>query len=155
MSGFTTVALGGLLGALFLSLVAVLMWQEAKRRRKGEELVYVVSDALRHIKSHLPSQVRKRVGDAGIQRIIEWEIYYLQGLAQEDRRRPVETVAGGSRSSVGYISHRIAKRHGIEITSEDIRAVLELEAEYLRSIGAVGQRIGPMEELAGEEKVEQ
>ncbi|MCQ3804006.1 MAG: hypothetical protein OXC98_03765 [bacterium] len=152
MSGFTTVALGGLLGALFLSLVAILLWQEAKRRRKGEELVYVVSDALRHIKNHLPSEVRKRVSDAGIQRIIEWEVYYLQGLAQDNRRDPVETVAGGSQSSVGYISQQIAKRHGMEITSDDIRAVLELEAEYLLGIGAVGQKVGPLAEFAEEEK---
>ncbi len=152
MSGFTTVALGGLLGAVFLALVAILLWQEAKRRRASGGAVYVVSDALDHIKSSLASDIRQRLGNAGIQRIVEWEIYYLQGLAQKNRRQPVETVAGGSQSSIDYIREQIAKRHGIEIPSDDIRAVLELEAEYLHSIGAVGQRIGPLEELAEEER---
>ena len=152
MSGFTTVALGGLLGAVFLALVAILLWQEAKRRRVSGGAVYVVSDALDHIKSSLASDMRQRLGNAGIQRIVEWEIYYLQGLAQKNRRRPVETVAGGSQSSIDYIREQIVKRHGIEIPSDDIRAVLELEAEYLHSIGAVGQRIGPLEELAEEER---
>ncbi len=152
MSGFTTVALGALLAAVFLSLVAILLWQEAKRRRTGGEAVYVVSDARSFIRDNLDPEVRRRVGDAGIQRIVEWELFYLQGLAQKHRRQPVETVAGGSEASVEYIGGRIAERHGMEIPSDDIRAVLELEAEYLQSIGAVGQRIGALGEMAEEEK---
>ena len=146
MSGFTTVALAALLGAVFLTLVAILLWQEAKRRRTPGEAVYVVSDARRFIRENLAPEIRERVGDAGIQRIVEWEVFYLQGLAQEDRRQPVETVAGGSESSVGYIRGQIAERHGIEIPSDDIRAVLELEARYLQSIGAVGPRVGALED---------
>lgn len=152
MSGFTTIALGGLLAAVFFAVVAVLLWQEAKRRRDSDEAVYVISDALRHIKDHLDPEIGERVGDAGIQRIIEWGLFYLQGLAQPDRRRPVETVAGGSPTAVDYIARQIAKRHGIEILSDDIRAVLETEARYLRSIGAVGKRVGTVAEGADEEK---
>ncbi len=152
MSGFTSVALGGLLAAVFLFLVAILLWQEAKRRRDDNTVTYVVSDALGHIESNLAPEVRQRLGDAGIQRIIEWELFYLQGLAQKNRRQTVETVAGGSDPAVSYISGQIAKRHGAEIPSDDIRAVLELEAGYLQSIGAVGEQIGSLPELAGEEK---
>ncbi len=152
MSGFTTIALGALLGAVFLSLVAILLWQEAKRRKTEEGAVYVVSDARRFIRDNLAPEIRKRVGEAGIQRIVEWEVFYLQGLAQKDRRRPVETVAGGSESSIEYIGRQIAGRHGIEIPSDDIRAVLELEVEYLDGIGAVGERVGATDELAEEEK---
>ncbi len=152
MSGFTAVALGGFLVGVFLFLVAILMWQEAKRRRGRGEVIYVISDALQHIRSNLTPQVWERVGEAGIQRIIEWEIFYLQGLAQKNRRLSVETVAGGSEPSITYISRQIAKRHRIEIPSDDIRAVLELEAEYLQSIGAVGSRIDPVAQVTGEEK---
>lgn len=152
MSGFTTVALGALLGAVFLSVVAILLWQEARRRRTGAEAVYVISHARRFITENLAPEVLERVGEAGIQRIVEWEVFYLQGLAQDDRRRPVETVAGGSEDSVEYIRGRIAEQHGIEIPSDDIRAVLELEAGYLHGIGAVGERIGALAESADEEK---
>lgn len=152
MSGFTTIALGGLLAGIFLSVVAILLWQEAKRRRNPDETVYVISDALRHINDHLDSGVRRRVGDAGIQRIIEWELFYLQGLAQPDRRQPVETVAGGSPTAIEYIGRQIAKRHGVEIPSDDIRAVLEMEADYLRRIGAVGEKVGTVAETTEEEK---
>ena len=151
MSGLTTVTLAALLGAVFLGLVAILLWQEAKKRRTDGPAIYVVSDARRFIRDNLDTDVRERVGNAGIQRIVEWEVFYLQGLAQKSRRRPVETVAGGSESSIDYIRHQIAERHGFEIASDDIRAVLELEAEYLHSIGAVGDKIGALTELAEEE----
>ena len=141
MSGFTSVALGGLLAALFLTLVAILLWQEAKRRGAGEGITYVVSDAVGHIRENLAPEVYGRLGDAEIQRVIEWELFYLRGLTQKDRRQPVETVAGGSESAVSYIYQQISRRHTAGITSDDIRAVLALEAEYLQSIGAVGERV--------------
>ncbi|MDE0231769.1 MAG: hypothetical protein OXI56_12285 [bacterium] len=141
MSGFTSVALGGLLAALFLALVAILLWQEARRRGAGEGVTYVVSDAVGHIRENLAREAYERLGEAGIQRVIEWEIFYLQGLAQKDRRRPVETVAGGSDSAVSFIRQKISERHPAGITSDDIRAVLALEAQYLQSIGAVGERV--------------
>ncbi|MDE0122780.1 MAG: hypothetical protein OXN80_09395 [bacterium] len=151
MSGFTSVALGGLLAALFLALVAILLWQEARRRGAGEGVTYVVSDAVGHIRENLASEVYERLGDAGIQRVIEWELFYLQGLAQKDRRQPVETVAGGSDSAVSFICQQISQRHPAGITSDDIRAVLALEAHYLQSIGAVGERVQSVAELSGEE----
>ena len=151
MSGFTSVALGGLLAALFLALVAILLWQEARRRGSNEGLTYVVSDAVGHIRDNLAPKVYQRLGDAGIQRVIEWEIFYLQGLAQKDRLQPVETVAGGSDSAVSYIFQQISERHPAGITSVDIRAVLALEAHYLQSIGAVGEQVDSAAGLSGEE----
>ena len=151
MSSFTSVALGGLLAALFLALVAILLWQEARRRGADQGVAYVVSDAVGHIRENLAPEVYERVGDAGIQRVVEWEIFYLQGLAQKDRRQPVETVAGGSDSAVDYVYHQISRRDPAGITSDDIRAVLALEAHYLQSIGAVGERVESVAELSGEE----
>ena len=152
MSGFTSIALGGLLAALFLSLVAILLWQEARRRGTGEGVTYVVSDAVGHVGKNLAPEVYERLGDVGIQRVIEWEIFYLQGLAQKNRRQPVETVAGGTDSAVSYIFQQISRRHPAGITSDDIRAVLGWEAHYLQSIGAVGERVDSIAELSGEEK---
>ncbi|MDE0188608.1 MAG: hypothetical protein OXN80_05865, partial [bacterium] len=125
--------------------------QEARRRGAGEGVTYVVSDAVGHIRENLASEVYERLGDTGIQRVIEWELFYLQGLAQKDRRQPVETVAGGSDPAVSYICQQISQRHPAGITSDDIRAVLALEAHYLQSIGAVGERVQSVAELSGEE----
>jgi len=81
-----------LIGAL-LVIVALMVWQEAKRRPSYEPLEYVVNDAVKHISERLPEGSDLKSAD--IRRIIEWEVFYLQGLAQENRKTPVETVAGG------------------------------------------------------------
>ena len=73
-----------------------------------------------------------------IQRVLEWEIYYLQGLAQKRRKDPVETFAGGGEAAVSYITGQIAEKHGVTYDASDVAEVLKLEADYLVSIGAVG-----------------
>jgi hypothetical protein len=82
-----------------------------------------------------------------VKRIIEYEVFYLQGLAQERRSTPVEVVAGGAEPAVEYIAARIAEAHKVSYPLDEIRAVLRLEADYLGSIGAVGEPVG---EVAGE-----
>lgn len=141
MSGAGVVALAGLLFALFCLIVGVLVWQEAKRRPGPEPPSYVVEDAVRFIISRLPDDVRERVGSAGVRRVIQWEVHYLQGLAQADRRNPVETVAGGSDASIDYIVSRIAEVNDTEYRVADVAEVLRLEADYLNSIGAIGEPV--------------
>lgn len=141
MSGPSAVVLAALLFALFCVMVGLLVWQEAKRRPGAPQLAYVIDDAVSFIAGRLDPEVRRRIGLAGVRRIVEWEVYYLQGLAQSDRRNPVETVAGGSAATISYIAGRIADVHGVAYDSGDIAAVLGLEAEYLASIGAVGEPV--------------
>ncbi|GIU91963.1 MAG: hypothetical protein KatS3mg011_0869 [Acidimicrobiia bacterium] len=141
MSGVTTVALVGLLAGVLLLVLALLVWQEARSRRFEEGPVYVVEDAVRFIADRLDPEIRARLGRSDIRRIIQWELHYLQGLAQEDRRRPVEVVAGGAEPAVEYIASQISETHGVAYSLDDIRAVLRGEAEYLSSIGAVGDPV--------------
>lgn len=133
--------LGALLVALFLLIVAALMWQESKRRPAPGPPVYVVAEAVSFIGARLGPEARSRLAAGGITRIIEWEVYYLQGLAQSNRRTPVETVAGGSDASIDYIVGQIADVHGISYDRGDVAEVLRLESEYLASIGAVGEPV--------------
>ncbi len=143
MSGVTTVALAGLLAAIFFFIVAALVYQEAKRRSSGPiEPVYVVEDAVAFIHERLDSELAARLRRSDIRRIIEWEVYYLQGLAQRRRRTPVEVTAGGAPAAVEYIMDQIALRHGVSYPRDDVVAVLALEAEYLAAIGAVGEPVG-------------
>jgi hypothetical protein len=128
-----------LVGAL-LVIVALMVWQEAKRRPSYEPLEYVVNDAVKHIAERLPVDSDLENGD--IRRIIEWEVFYLQGLAQDDRKNPVETVAGGHDSSVDYIAEQIRTKHGVSYAHDQIEEVLRLEADYLVAIGAVGDPVG-------------
>lgn len=131
-----------LVGAL-LVIVALLVWQEAKRRPSYEPLEYVVNDAVKHIADRLPEGTNLKSAD--VRRIIEWEVFYLQGLAQEDRKNPVETVAGGHERSVEYIAEQIRTKHGVSYPHDQIAEVLRLEADYLVAIGAVGDPVGEEE----------
>lgn len=141
MSGQSAVAVGALLAALFLVLVALMVWQEARRRTAAGPPVYSIDDAVPFSLAALPGDAADRLGAAGVRRILEWEVYYLQGLAEGRRGEGVTVVAGGSEPAVSFIAEQIAERHGVTYEREDIRAVLAGEAGYLASIGAVGEPV--------------
>lgn len=139
MSGPTIVAFVGLLVAILLFIVAAMAWQEARSRVSSEGPVYVIDDAVDHVVTGLKERGIDRLRRSDVLRILEYEIFYLQGLAQSDRRNPVETVAGGVPASISYILEQIADRHGAVYAREDVEVVLALEASYLAGIGAVGE----------------
>lgn len=141
----TAVTVSALLLALFLVLIAAMVWQEAKRRSSRGQLIYSVDDAVDFALNDLDQDVRGRLGKAGVRRILEWEVYYLQGLADRQRIGTVTVVAGGHGPAVEYIASQISERHGVSYGADDIRAVLAGEAEYLAKIGAVGD---PVEETS-------
>jgi len=143
MSTVEVITFVALLIGLFLMIVALMVWQEAKRRPSYEPLEYVVNDAVKHIAERLPEG--SELSRADVRRILEWEVFYLQGLAQENRRNPVETVAGGHQASIEYIADRIHTNHGVSYPHGDIAEVLRLEADYLVAIGAVGDPVGEEE----------
>jgi hypothetical protein len=132
-----------LLAGALLVIVAMLVWQEAKSRPSYEPLEYVVNDAVKHIAERLAEDSGLRHAD--IRRIMEWEVFYLQGLAQDDRRNPVETVAGGHQQSIEFIGDQIHTKHGVSYSQDQIAEVLRLEADYLMAIGAVGDPVGEEE----------
>lgn len=147
MSGVTLVAFVGLLGTVLLFVVAALVWQEARSRSMDGGPVYVLEDAVDHVMAGLAG-TGSRLRRSDVLRILEYEIFYLQGLAQEDRRNPVETVAGGTEASISYIGQQIAEKHGAIYPHDEIEAVLVLEAGYLVRIGAVGTTVNAQEEEA-------
>ena len=139
MSPAAVVSFVALLVGVFLLIIALVVWQEAKRRPSYEPLEYVVEDAVKHAHAGLPKE--SSLTRADVRRILEWEVYYLQGLAQDRRSDPVETVAGGHDASVEYIAGQIQAKHGVSYSRGDIEEVLRLEADSLMSIGAVGERV--------------
>lgn len=140
MSGPEIVAFVAVLVGALLVIVAMMIWQEARRRPSYEPLEYVVNDAIKHIAERLPEDMD--LSNTDIRRMLEWEVYYLQGLAQDDRKNPVETVAGGHELSVEYIADQIRTNHDVSYSQEEIAEVLRLEADYLVAIGAVGDPVG-------------
>lgn len=143
MTGAGIIAFVGLLVGLLLVITALVVWQEAKRRPSYDPLTYVVDDAVKHVEAGLAAEGNARLKRNDIRRIIEWEVYYLQGLGQADRKNPVETVAGGHEQSVAYIVEQIEDKHGISYSRDDVSDVLRYEADYLTAIGAVGEPVDP------------
>ncbi len=143
MTGLTLIVFIGLLVGLFLLIAALVVWQESTRRPGYEPLTYVIEDAVKHIEAGLTAEGKTGLKRTDIRRIIEWEVFYLQGLGQEDRKNPVETVAGGHESSVEFIVGQIEEKHGVTYTSGDVADVLRYEADYLTRIGAVGEAVDP------------
>lgn len=139
MSSAAVIAFVALLVGVFLVIVALIVWQEAKRRPSYEPLEYVVEDAVKHVDAGMPEG--STLTKADIRRVLEYEVFYLQGLAQEDRKNPVDTVAGGHEASIEYIATEIEAKHGVAYPQRDIQEMLRLEADYLMAIGAVGEAV--------------
>lgn len=148
MSDGAVFAFVAVLIGIFLVIVALVVWQEARRRPSYEPLTYVVEDAVRHVETGLLGEGNDHLSRADIRRILEWEVFYLQGLAQDDRSNPVETVAGGHEESIDYIIDQIATKHAASYSRGDVENVLRLEADYLFQIGAVGEAV----EFEGDEE---
>lgn len=123
-----------LLGVLLL-VAAMVVWQHAQRG--DHELTYGVEDAVRYVSRRLPMELHE---DA-VRRILEYQLFYLQGLAQKNRHHPVESVAGPYGPAVDYVAEQIKVRHDREYPVAVIESVLALGADYLASIGAVGERV--------------
>jgi hypothetical protein len=143
VTGASLIAFIGLLVGILFVITALVVWQEAKRRPSYDPLTYVIDDAVKHIEGGLAGEGKTHLSKSDILRIIEWEVYYLQGLAQDDRKTPVETVAGGHDGSVEYIVEEIREKHGVSYSHEDVADVLRYEADYLIAIGAVGDPVDP------------
>lgn len=143
MTGLALIVFIGLLVGLFLVIAALVVWQESNRRPGYEPLTYVIEDAVKHVEAGLAAEGRIGLKRTDIRRIIEWEVFYLQGLGQKNRKKPVETIAGGHELSVEYIVDQIEEKHGISYSSADVADVLRYEADYLIQIGAVGEAVDP------------
>ena len=135
MSGATLVVFVGTLGALLLGMLALLVWQEGRKRSFDTAPAYVVTDLLAYVRDRLDPVVAERIGVDGVERIVDWEVRYLLRDGGEG------AVAGGTDASVAYITDRIAQFHRVSYPPDDVRAVLALEAEYLMTVGAVGNRV--------------
>lgn len=128
--------LGALLVAVLLAAAAAMVWQEAVRRPVAEPLTYVLEDAVRFIHARFGAAPSPAPTD--IRRILEWEVIYLQGVSPR-HSGPLQAVrVAGSDDAVQFINAQIARRSGPRYAESVIRAVLDGEAEYLASIGALG-----------------
>ncbi|MFW2338858.1 MAG: hypothetical protein ACN4GK_02310 [Acidimicrobiia bacterium] len=138
MSGATAVLFGALLLAAFLGVLAVMFWKNAGARRLQPGPIYVLDDAVGFVTGELGEEIELRRSD--VRCILEWEVFYLQMRARKAHRQGGgDIVAGGTDQAVGYIQAKAEAKQQVTYSDAQIRAVLQGEAEYLKSIGAVGE----------------
>ena len=133
------------LGLLTLLLVAGLAfyWQ-GSIRLPGSAVSYGVEDSIKYITPRLSPETAEIIGHKSVRRILEWEMKYLQDTLDSDPDRPV--VLGGEQA-VAYVLERTA-RQGFDYDPAVVGEVLQLQAEYMASIGAIAEPVADDEALA-------
>ena len=130
------VVVGALLFAAFLIVVAALLFQEVRRGGRPQP-TYVLDEVVPYAFARLSERAAARLDREDVKRILEWEVFYLQGLAAQrggDRsRRPV----AGSDEAVSFIVDRSSQR-GTHYEAVDVAEILYHEGSYLAEIGAIG-----------------
>ena len=130
---------GALLVAVLLAIAAAMVWQEAVKRPGDQALTYVLEDAVQFVQEQIG--VDSELAEDDIRRILEWEVIYLQGVTPRSDRDLQPVRVGGSEDAVQFISRQLTRRTGPRYSEDTIAAVLEGEAGYLASIGALGEPI--------------
>lgn len=136
MSGASAVVLGAILAGVLILIVAVMVFQESRSRFEVREPEYVIEDAVRFVHARLDPTVRAVLGIPGVRRILEWQVYFLQRLAKDDKEIPI--VMGITEGTVAYVVERLASQ-GHPFDAAQVTAVLEAQGAYLVHIGAVGE----------------
>ena len=127
--------------ALVLAFGIAMFWQESKRMR-DRAAIYGVEDSIAWIWEGLGDDTLGLTED-DVRRILEWEMHYLQ---QPDVWKGDGAAVVGGTEAAAYAQER-ALAEGHAYSPEQIYAVLDLQATYLRAIGAVGDPVGDEEEL--------
>ena len=122
----------GLLAVLLVVIAGAFAWQE-QRSRDEDLTVYSVEDSIRFVTDRLDADTAERIRPRDVRRILEWEVLYLHRAATDP---DVPAIAGGL-PSAAFAQETLANL-GYPYDGPDIIEVLDLRAEYLASIGAIG-----------------
>ena len=105
--------------------------------------MYSVEDSVRYVAERLSAETTERISPRDVRRILEWEVLYLHRAATDP---DLPAIAGGL-PSAAFAQETLAKL-GYPYDGPDIIEVLDLRAEYLASIGAIGEPL-TADEVAG------
>ncbi len=131
------VAVGALLIAVLLVIMAAMLWQEARRRPSAEPVTYVIEEAARFVHGRLRDDTARRMGLDDVRRILEWGLFHTQVVAP---RRGGPPPVLGSGEAIGSVMEQ-SERAGYDYDPLDIAEIMAAEGDYLVAIGAVGERV--------------
>jgi len=132
---------GALLVAVVFAVAAIVIGREARRLdAQAPNPTFNIDDAVEWVADRLPFEVSAVLSHNDVRQIIDWNLEYFRtrGVSGNGHSTivPGPVVVGGA-ETVDYVMHR-AHVAGIEVTPEQIHAVLDAQMSYLEAIGAVG-----------------
>ncbi len=137
--GMGAVASGAVLLALFLIIVAGLVWQGSRRSVVTDRAEYVVPEAAEFVYERLSDRALRGLDPELVRNVLEWNLDYTQVIGPRELGHP-PVIGGGD--GIEHVMER-AGTAGIAIEPLDIAEIMAIETDYLLSIGAIGS---PVEE---------
>ncbi len=126
----------GLLALLFV--VGIAFYWQGTIRLPGAAVAYGVEDSIKYITPRLSTATREEIGARSVRRVLEWEMKFLHDQLDAD---PNQTVILGGQEAVDYVLEQTA-RQGFVYDPAVVREIMQLQAEYMKSIGALAQPVG-------------
>lgn len=135
------VAVGALLFAVLLVIVAALVWQEARAAARPIS-EYVLDEAAAFVLARLSGDAASRLAVDDVARLLQWGI-------EEHQRRAAgadgPAAVYGSGDVLEALVDRSRAERGTPYDPVDVAEVIAAETEYLAAIGAVGDPVGEVE----------
>lgn len=129
------VALAG--AALLAGLAVAVAWQE-RNKPSERAIVYGVEESIEFVIDRLGPEAASVLGAADVRRMLEWSVRYLQDPAV--RADPAAPAVAGGVEAARYVQDRSIEA-GVAYDAPLILEVLELQNEFLGSLGAVGDEV--------------
>ncbi|MCP3994356.1 MAG: hypothetical protein GY722_04715 [bacterium] len=124
-----------------LVVVGVAFYWQGTIRLPGSAVAYGVEDSIKYITPRLSDATRELIGAKSVRRILEWEMKYVQDQLDED---PDRIVVLGGEAALAYVLAETAEQ-GFDYSPEIVGEVMQLQAEYMESIGALARPVGKSE----------
>lgn len=129
---------------ILLILVALAFYWQGSIRLPGRVVSYGVEDSIKYITPRLSESTSEVIGAKSVRRILEWEMKFLQDTLDSDSEQVV--VLGGDAAAAYVLEQTL--RQGFEYDPAIVAEVLQLQAEYMASIGAIADPVADAERTA-------
>lgn len=133
---------------MLLTVIGLAFYWQGSIQLPGSAVAYGVEDSIKYITPRLSEPTREVIGHKSVRRILEWEMKFLQDSLDSD---PDRVVVLGGEAVTAYVLEKMAQQ-GFDYEPEIVTEVLQLQAEYMASIGAIAEPVDDAELRAIEQQ---